>query len=94
MSTERRQREGVAPNPEELDSLEMSLAQTLCECGDELGVGGCEIHWCPVLAKCRRLWRIEGKEKVERLNLTEYRRLDQKFALLKQERDCLMAKRE
>jgi hypothetical protein len=34
------------------------------------------------------------EEKVEKLNLTEYRRLNQKFALLKQERDCTMAERE
>ena len=90
MSTERRPREGIAPEPEEQDPLVIALSGILVKCCDELGVPGCDN--CPVRAKCRRLWKQEVNA-AGGLNLTDYRRLNQKFAQLKQERDCIMARR-
>lgn len=81
----------MAPGPEEQDPLVISLGEALCKCCDELGVPGCDN--CPVRGKCRRLWRLEVDDAAGGLNLTEYRRLNQKFALLKQERDCILARR-
>jgi len=82
----RLQREGVLPNID--DPLVLELTKAWVKCCDELGVLGCEI--CPVRRKCQRL-AVEIADIVNHnLSLTEYRRLNQKFFLLKQERDQLL----
>jgi len=101
MSTERRQVESQLPiepaepvNPPPL--LVEALGKARDKCYEELDmVGytkGCDR--CPVREKCCRLWRLEVEEAVGELNLTEYRRLDQKFYSLKLERDRILEKRE
>lgn len=90
MSTERLPREGIAPTPEEQDPLEIALGEAICKCCDEMGVMGCSC--CPVARKCYRLWQ-EGVVDIEKITMTEYRRLDRKFTLLRQERDGILTKR-
>jgi hypothetical protein len=90
MSTERRPREGMAPEPEDQDPLVVELGKIIGKCCDEMGVMGCSV--CPVERKCCRLWQ-EEVEDVDRMNVTDFRRLDQKFTQLRQERDAILAKR-
>lgn len=90
MSTERRQREGIAPGPEEQDPLSVALGETICKCCDEMGAMGCSN--CPVERKCHRIWQ-QGVEDPEKVTMTEYRRLSKKFDELRRERDCILAKR-
>jgi adenine-specific DNA glycosylase len=90
MSTERRQREGMAPEPEEQDPLGVELGKIICKCCDEMGPMGCSI--CPVEEECRRLWQ-EEVEDVDKMNVTDFRQLDQKFAQLRRERDGILARR-
>ena len=95
MSTERRQREGLLDRDGEQDPLVKALEGTLYKCRDELRGQVCDC--CPVKRKCERLWPEEVEEadgRKRNLSLTEYRRLAYKFASLKQERDCVLAKRE
>ncbi len=97
MSTEKGQIESQLPvEPEEPEGicnpLLLALGEARDRCCDELDMGGCDR--CPVRGKCRRLWRLEVDDVVGGLNLTEYRRLDQKFYMLKLERDRILKKRE
>ena len=91
MSTERRQREGMTDEDGEKDPLVGALRESLFKCCDELGVPGCDR--CPVRGKCRRLWQLKVDDAIGALNLTEYRRLDQEFYILKLERDRILEKR-
>lgn len=89
MSTERLRsgRQAEPPAPEEQDPLSIALGEAICKCSEEMGgVMGC--FCCPVYKKCERLW-----VDINKITLTDYRHLTQKFDSLKQERDCLLAKR-
>lgn len=93
MSTERRQREGMLEVNGEQDPLVKALSKALSKCCDELGVVGCSS--CPMRSRCCRLWRVGVEEAVGNgnLSLTAYRRLAQRFASLKMERDCTLRRK-
>ena len=81
MSTERHPREGMSPEPEDRDPLSIvsiALAEFLYKYCDEMR--SCDI--CPVREKCRQLWQL-GVEDVNKINLTDYRRLCREFAQMK-----------
>lgn len=90
MSTERFHsgRQADTPAPEEQDPLSISLGEAICKCCDELGIMGCSC--CPVRGECQRLWE-EGVVHINKITLTDYRHLDRKFTLLKEERDRILA---
>jgi len=72
------------------DPLIISLGDRLDECADELGVIGCTK--CPVQRECKQLWE-EIENWVARLTLREFRQYSQKFYMLKEKRDQVLAKR-
>jgi hypothetical protein len=73
------------------DILMLKLSKALIKCCDELGNLGCD--GCPVRAKCRCLWQRVENSVTHNLDLTEYRRLSQKFYILRQERNQILEKR-
>jgi len=83
----RLQREGVLPNID--DPLVLELAKAWDKCSEKFGALSCDS--CPVREKCQRLWSEIVDTTTHVLNLTEYRKFNQKFYLLEQERDRLLA---
>jgi len=75
------------------DPLVFALAKQLRQCGDELGVAGCACCPVAVAGRCRRLWREVEKHISRNLGLREFRQYSQRFHTLREERNCILARR-
>jgi hypothetical protein len=99
MATTKLEREGVRQE-EAGDPLVEALGKERDQCCEEMGIppsdiielaSGCDR--CPVERKCKQLWGIVVNSITHNLSLAEYRRLSQKFYMLKQERNRILEKR-
>jgi hypothetical protein len=81
------------------DSLVQELGRKQDQCCDEMegfircppGSKGCDL--CPVKGKCQRLWSEIENVFPHTLKLKGFRQYSQKFHQIKEERNCILARR-